>query len=173
MKNNWYVITGAPCSGKTTTLQELEKRGYIVIYESARDIIDEEMNKGKTLAEIRKDELAFQKIVLKRKIGIEQKLSPDELIFFEWGIPDSLAYYELCGLAKDAEIEQAVIRSSYKKVFLLDLLNYEKDYARTENKKEVEQIQRLLEESYQEFPLVYVPVLTLEERADYILHRLN
>ncbi|PIS15984.1 hypothetical protein COT62_00785 [Candidatus Roizmanbacteria bacterium CG09_land_8_20_14_0_10_41_9] len=58
-KNNWYVITGAPSAGKTTLLKELEKKGYTVIYEAARIIIDREMKKGKKLSEIRKNELEF------------------------------------------------------------------------------------------------------------------
>lgn len=56
MKNNWFALTGAPSSGKTTVLKELEKKGYKVYEEWARVYIDSEMQKGKTLKEIRKDE---------------------------------------------------------------------------------------------------------------------
>jgi predicted ATPase len=39
-KTNWYVITGAPCSGKTSVIRELEKRGYRVVHEVARAYIE-------------------------------------------------------------------------------------------------------------------------------------
>ena len=59
--NNWYVITGAPHSGKTSVLKLLEEKGYRVIYEAARIYIDQEIEKGRTIEEIRESELEFQK----------------------------------------------------------------------------------------------------------------
>ena len=59
--NNWYVITGAPSSGKTTIVKLLKSKGYIVLYEAARIYIDQELKKGKTIQKIRKDEGKFQK----------------------------------------------------------------------------------------------------------------
>ena len=35
---NWHVITGAPCSGKTTVIRELERRGYSVVHEGGTGI---------------------------------------------------------------------------------------------------------------------------------------
>ena len=52
---HWYVITGAPSSGKTTLLRELEKAGYRVIHEVARTIIESELAQGRTLKQIRSD----------------------------------------------------------------------------------------------------------------------
>ena len=44
ISNNWYVITGAPSSGKTTLLEYLKKKGQKVYFEWARIYIDQEMN---------------------------------------------------------------------------------------------------------------------------------
>ena len=41
-----YVFTGAPGSGKTSVIEELEKRGYSVIHESATDVVAHELIKG-------------------------------------------------------------------------------------------------------------------------------
>ena len=90
-KNNWYVVTGGPCSGKTTLLQYLKSLGYHVEFEIARLYIDQELKKGKTLGEIRKNEAGFQMEVLKRKIKLEKTLSQQEQIFLERGIADSVA----------------------------------------------------------------------------------
>jgi len=89
-RNHWYVVTGGPCSGKTTLLQYLEKIGYAVKYEAARQLIDAELKKGKTLAAIRKNEQKFQKKVLHMKVNQESKLPTQQLFFLSVGYPTAL-----------------------------------------------------------------------------------
>lgn len=172
MKNNWYVITGGPCSGKTTLLETLEKKGYKVFYEWARIYIDQEMKKGKTLQQIRKNELRFQQKILKLKVEFEKKLSKKELLFMERGIPDSTAYFKKCGIEKDKYLERVLKNCYYKKVFLLELLDYQLDYARIENKKEAKLLESLLEKSYQSIGanIVKVPIMPIEKRVQFILN---
>lgn len=169
--NNWYVLTGAPYSGKTTMLKLLEQKGYQTVPELARVHIDEQLAKGITLEELRKDELAFQKNILQFKIDYEKTLDPNKTIFFDRGIPDSQAYYELCGLDNDEFLNQAVTDSAYKKVFLCDYIafDHKKDYARTETPQEQKKLHELLKKTYQKFdaPLIKVPVL-LEKKAERI-----
>lgn len=175
--NNWYVVTGGPCSGKTTTLELIEKMGYRVEYEMARRLIDEEIKKGKTLAEIRGDEYLFQKRILEMKIDLENSLSKDKLVFIERGIPDSTAYYEtLCGVncCNDVFLKSALDNCWYKKVFLFELLDYKKDYARVENEQEARMLESTLERNYTELGMevVRVPPMSVEERIKFILQRL-
>lgn len=173
-KNNWYVLTGGPCSGKTATLEALKKKGHKVFYEAARIFIDQEMKKGKTLAQIRKNEFEFQEKILRMKVKIEKKLPKREIIFLERGIPDSIAYYKICGITKDKELEMAVKNCNYKKVFLLELLNYQKDYARTEDKETALKLEKSLKENYEKLkiPVTLVPVMSLKRRVEYILNNL-
>jgi len=49
-RTNWYVITGAPCFGKTAVICKLEQLGYQVVHEVARSYIDKELNKGQSIA---------------------------------------------------------------------------------------------------------------------------
>jgi len=172
--NNWCVITGAPSSGKTTTLNALKKKGYKVFYEWARIYIDREMKKGKTLKQIRKNELSFQRKILKLKIDFEKKLSKKDLVFIERGIPDSTAYMEMCGVAEDKSLKKAVENCYYKKVFLLDLIKYELDYARTESQEEAMLIDDLLEKSYTDFGMkvIRVPKMSVSKRVKFILENL-
>ena len=72
----WYVITGAPCAGKTSVVLNLERRGYPVVHETARAYIEERQSAGESLALIRSDELAFEREILRRKIEIEASLPP-------------------------------------------------------------------------------------------------
>ena len=38
-KSNFFIFTGGPGSGKTSVLNELNKRGYFIVPEVAREII--------------------------------------------------------------------------------------------------------------------------------------
>lgn len=173
-KNNWYVITGAPSSGKTTTLEYLEKKGYKVYYEWARIFIDREMKKGKTLKEIRKDEVGFQKKIYKLKVNFEKKLNPKKMLFMERGLPDTQAYLEVINLSIDPTIKKSLRKSSYKKVFLMDLVRFKADYARTESQEEAMLLDELLEKSYTDLGItvIRVPMLTVAKRARFILDNL-
>jgi len=173
--NNWYVITGAPLAGKTTLIKLLEKKGYNTMDEAARIYIDQEIAKGKTIGQIRQDELLFQELVLKMKLEIEAGLSKEKITFFDRGIPDTDAYYRLHGRQNDQFLEEAMQNCSYKKVFLLDFFNMRKDYARTESREEQIKIHDLLEESYQKIniPIIKVPKMELkEDRLNFILNNL-
>ncbi|MCX6743461.1 MAG: ATP-binding protein, partial [Candidatus Parcubacteria bacterium] len=139
--------------------------------------IDEQLAKGIILEELRKDELAFQRKILQFKIEHEKKLDPHAIIFFDRGIPDSQAYYKLCGLESDFILDEAVRNSAYKKIFLLEYFPWQKDHARTETPEEQIRLHHLLKETYQNlnFPLIEVPVLPKEEiakRLNYILDNL-
>lgn len=173
VKNNWYVVTGAPSSGKTTTLKYLEKKGYKVYYEWARIYIDQEIKKGKTIDQIRKNEVLFQKKILELKVDFEKKLSPDDQIFMERGIPDTTAYMKWAK-GMDSSIKKIVKKSKYKKVYLMDILRFKKDYARTENEVEAFLLDKLIEKSYRDLgiEIVRVPNMTVAKRAKFILDNL-
>jgi predicted ATPase len=42
-RNNWFILTGGPGSGKTSVLDHLSETGHIVVPEVARKIIQEQM----------------------------------------------------------------------------------------------------------------------------------
>ncbi len=169
-KLNWYVITGGPSSGKTTVLKELEKMGYIVYPEAARVFIDKEMAKGKTLKKIREDEAEFQRKVLKIKIKVEKKAPEDKIVFFDRAIPDSIAYYQICGLAPK-EVFKFCQKKTYRKIFFLEQLPLEKDYARVENGKTIKKLNNLLRKSYENlgYKVVTIPVMPIKDRLQKIL----
>ncbi len=174
MESNWYVITGGPSSGKTTTVELLKKRGYRTTIEHARHYIDTQRITGKTVSEIRANQTAFQHGVLDMQIAEEQSLPPHETVFLDRAIPDALAYYRFLGLPEDAKITEALKHVSYKKIFILDPLPLVSDYARTEDESAQQKIHTLLSDVYESlsFPVVHVLVLPPEERVEFILNNL-
>ena len=174
MQTNWYVITGGPSSGKTTTVNLLKAKGYKTTIEHARHYLDTKRNSGKTVEEVRKHQVEFQLAILDMQIEQEKNLSPDDVVFLDRAIPDALAYYRFLNLPEDETLLEALKTVSYKKIFILDCLPFVKDYARTEDDAAQKKIQALLTEVYESllFPVIYVPVLQPDERVDFILKNL-
>lgn len=170
---NWYVITGAPSSGKTAVIRELENRGYRVVHEVARAYIAEELKKGRKLEEIRADALRFERHILDRKIKIEAALPKEAVIFFDRAVPDSIAYFTLEGLNSAQPLEKSKI-VRYKKVFLLERLRFEKDPVRAEDESIATRLDGLIEDSYRMlgYDIVRVPVLSIKNRTEFILQQI-
>lgn len=173
-QTNWYVITGGPSSGKTTTVNLLKERGYITTFEHARHYLDTQRLKGKTVEETRKNQREFQLGVLDMQIEQESEISPDVLVFLDRAIPDALAYYRFLNLSVDEKLTEALQTVSYKKIFVLDSLPMKNDYARNEDEAAQKKIHDLIIEVYESlhFPIVHVPVLPPEERVDFIVKNL-
>ena len=170
---NWYVITGAPCSGKTAVISELEKRGFPVVHEVARAYIDGELDKGKHIEALKADIWAFEHHILHKKIEIESSLAVENVTFLDRAIPDSIAYYRFSGLDPGEPLEKSRTYQ-YKKIFLFERLLFEKDQVRSENENMATELEMLLTESYRMlgYNPVRVPLLPVGERVDYILKRI-
>lgn len=169
----WYVLTGGPCAGKTTLIFELEKRGHPVVAEGARLIIDEKLAAGETIGQIvtHPDWLIS---VVRRVRDMHLEVPKNEQYFFDRGVPDSLAYYKLNQAESDDEFREALGAVRYRKVFLLDLIDFVNDEARSETPEQAMILHGLIREAYEDqgYELVEVPVMPVAERADFILSNL-
>ena len=167
----WYAISGAPSSGKTTTVRLLAARGHRTTEEQARAIITEEMAQGRTLEEVRGAGEWFQEVILERQLRLESELDPDETVFLDRGIPDGLAYERFLNLTPNPELADASRRSRYRRVFVLDPLDFIADRGRIEDGETQTNLHHAILSTYRElgFDVVEVPVLPPEERVDFIL----
>ncbi len=171
---NWCVLTGAPCSGKTSVIEGLADRGHQVVHEVARSYIDSQLAKGSSLSEIKADILAFERGILLEKVRIEKNLPRYRMVFLDRAVPDSIAYFQIEGL----DIEEPLKYSQalrYRKVFLLDRLTFETDPVRSEDQALAARIEALLAKSYAMlgYEVIPVPVLTVGQRIDFVLRRCN
>ncbi len=168
---NWCVITGAPSSGKTSVINALKARGYAAEDEVARELIEEALKDGRTLTQIRNHPVRLQHNILSVSVAREEELDPAALVFLDRGLPDSLTYFRLAGHARPAGALAAARLFRYKAVFIFDRLPIVKDDVRTEDAALADRIDKMLEEDYRTvgYDPIRVPVLPIEERADFVL----
>ncbi|MBN2202944.1 MAG: ATP-binding protein [Candidatus Aenigmarchaeota archaeon] len=168
-----YVICGAPSSGKSTVISELEKRGFMVIKDGARIIIDRGLSEGKTLEEIRGNSLEYQRSVTKLKLELEKKIPEGSTVFIDGGMPDAIAYYRFLNLDIE-ELLDICRNAKYDKIFFFERLDFKKDYARLENDEIAEKLSILIKQAYEEMgkKIIIVPKMSVEDRVKFILSRI-
>lgn len=184
-QTNWWIITGGPSTGKSTLINNLARRGYKTIPEAARVHIDSKLDKGRTIEQIRADEVEFQLGVLRMKERIEDETPEDELTFWDRGlVGDTFAYWFLAKRPKGYPFSiydsgnTIVAKRRYQGIFLLDQLpSYKPDYARIEDKTKGTEIHRLIGLMYEVlgYQPIRVPVfpgneaVSVNERAQFII----
>ncbi len=156
------VLTGGPCSGKTTTANILRQMGFSVVPESAEMVI----RAGKP-----EDNLEFQWRIFELQQELEEKYPDDGLLFLDRGVPDTIAYTRYWGYDPPKEFIEAS-RDRYNFVFFFDRLPFKKEGFRVENGEfDAERATRLIRQAYLElgYVLVHVPVLPPIDRVAYLL----
>jgi predicted ATPase len=171
-QTHWCVITGAPCSGKTSVITELSRRGFRVVPEAARAYIDAELIKGRSLSEIKADPRRFEGRIFQAKLQMEASLPAGDALFLDRALPDSIAYYVLEGL-DPSEPRRQSLRVRYEQVFLFERLEFMRDRVRSENAQSADRIERLIEAAYNDlgYAIVRVPVMPIPDRIEYVLSR--
>lgn len=173
VQTKWCVITGAPCSGKTSVVRELHRRGHQVVNEVARLFINKELDKGRSLKEIKANVLFFERAILYLKLDIEKTLPVNKRIFFDRAVPDSIAYFIIEGLDPLEPLKRSR-ELKYQNIFLFDRLQLEHDRVRAENDAKAAEIDFLLENAYHRlgYNVVRIPIMPVNQRTDYLLRYL-
>lgn len=170
----WYVITGPPSSGKTSVINELAKQKFKINPDISRIYIEEEIKKGKNIEEIRKKEDKFQRIIFLKMLKNTFFLPRDELIFFDYALPDNIAFQKMYGIKVNSDVIKSAKIFKYKKIFLMSPLPLKKDNIRLENKNHQKKLEELFEIIYQNlgYEINKIPVSTVEKRVENILANL-
>lgn len=172
------VITGGPGTGKSTLINELIKRGYTCLEEISRQIILDAKKEGVEQLFLT-DPLLFSELLLKgrqQQFEDASKLQSD-LVFFDRGVPDVLAYMDFIGDIYPQHFFDACKNTKYDTVFILKPWEtiYTSDNERYESFEQALEIHEHLLNTYRKFnyKLIDVPFGTVENRIDYILNALK
>ena len=174
VQTNWHVITGAPCSGKTTIIELLAAKGFQAVPEVGRKYIEREIARGRTLDEIRAIDVDFCCVIRELQLETECGLRPEVVIFLDRAFPDCLAFYRKSGMDPN-EILPECFHHRYASVFVLDRFPTQKDCARIEDEVAAEFLDEWHPRDYSSlgYKVVRVPVLPPEERLRFVLDRLS
>jgi len=173
VQTNWHVITGAACSGKTTLIDLLADKGFQTAPETARQYLDREMGKGRTLDEIFED-ATTEPGIEDMQLRIEHGLRAIDVVFLDRALPDSLTFRRLAGLNPN-ELLTDCFHHRYASMFLLDRLPFQQNGARIEDDAIAGLLDEWLARDYSAlgYNVVRVPVLSIKDRLAFILDRLS
>ncbi|WP_042473367.1 AAA family ATPase [Bacillus ndiopicus] len=179
-RSDFIIITGGPGSGKTTLLHEIYKNNYNYIPEVAREIIRAQVSsEGDALPW--KNVIKYRDLMLDKSIEsfISALTNPQKQpLFFDRGIPDTLAYTQLVNIPITQKLESAARKYTYnKKVFILPPWKdiYQTDSERKQDFEEAVTTYKIMFETYARlgYELIEVPKLCVEERASFIIKNMK
>jgi len=174
--SRWYILTGAPGVGKTTTLEALREHGIRTVPEAARALLDDAISAGQDVDSARQDERRFQDRVLESKLRTEAECDDGALTVFDRGIPDTLAYYRLYGWEPSRLLKEALAGAIYAAAFVLDPLPIvSADPLRTESPAQRNRLVDLIRAAYSEHgtPTMRVAPMSLDQRVAFLLEHLG
>jgi len=169
-----YIITGGPCTGKTTMIDELRKKKFECVLEAPRIIIEHEQKKKKGVlpwTDLKK----FQKYVIREQLRLERTIKKTP-VFLDRGLPDVLGYSNLANINLGEKILHRIKKANYTKVFFLEQLDiFHTDDVRKESKEEADKIHEAIFEAYENlgFEIIKVPSLPVKERVEFILEKIG
>ena len=185
LKGKRIVITGGPSTGKTSVIEQLEKKGFNCLHEVIRSMTSEEKNQGRSLEIISNpiisvpDPMKFNLNILNARIEQFKAAQSNigELFFFDRGIPDVLAYMDCFEQSYDDIFTNACSHFRYDRVFLMPPWEdiHVLDDERYESFEESLRIHRCLKYSYENhsYEVTQVPKASIGERVEFILEQLN
>ncbi len=180
---NLIILTGGPGAGKTTLINALHKRGYHTSPEVARNVIETQQENGGTALPWRDNE-AYCQLMIQGSLqawqeGIKHAAAPKPApIFFDRGLPDSLAHRRLYHLPQDRVLMNALGTCRYcRTVFMLPPWAeiYQTDTARKQDFAEAVRTYDVLYQTYLDchYEPVEIEKAPVEQRVEQILTHLS
>ncbi len=167
------LLTGGPGFGKSSIIEEMERRGLTVHHEIARQIIQQAIETGGTSTPWQDIDL-FSKLVLEGRID-QFHNSLNNTSFYDRGIPDIAGFLKKEKQSISDELWKLCEEHKYfRLVFITPPWEaiFRKDPERKEDFVAAIRVHKALESIYSElgYQLIPVPMGSIKQRADFILN---
>ena len=183
------VLTGGPCSGKTTLKMQLQALGFSVVDEVAIQVIEEGIAKlghEGFLCWKEKNLLIFQTRILQRQCETERRLQArllhedkaDNTVIFDRGTLDAIAYLEYYQCEVPEALLQTALQSSYDLIVVCETLTDFKSRSLSGRSEDLYQslaLKKQLLNTYQAYGYrtIDLPVMPMSERLAYLLQQVK
>jgi predicted ATPase len=191
------VLTGGPCSGKTTLINTLSSLGYITYSEQALALINKLRDDWghETFINWKENNIKkFQLMILKAQTKIESSIPTNKLCFLDRGRLDTLAYFKHANIEIPKNIEDLALGFSkrskpaintfsnphrkYDLIIQCETLNNfqeRENTGRSETREESLSISKLLTQTYQEhgYPVITLKEASITDRISYLLSQVE
>ena len=169
------IITGGPGAGKTTLLLALQARGYTIVGDSARAIIQDRLRRGLSP---RPNAYEFAHDVLRMDIEnfVHHAATPGH-VFFDRSILEALCSLDHVTPLNESDLHMWLSKYEYfSTVFVLPPWKaiYVTDAERDHTFEHAESVYNVTQEWYRRcgYQLIEVPQLSVAERCTYVLQAL-
>jgi len=169
------VITGGPGAGKTTLLLALQARGYTIVGDSARTIIQDRRRRGLSP---RPNAIEFAHEALRMDIeNFAHHAAASGPVFFERGVLDALCWIDRVTPLNEGELSPWLSKYRYcSTVFVLPPWKaiYVTDAERDHTFEHAESVHRIAQEWYRRcgYQVLEVPRVPVDERCRFVLQAL-
>jgi predicted ATPase len=167
-----FVLTGGPGAGKTTLLNALAERGFEIVPEAARQIMQQRVSEG---LPPRPEAAAFARSILEIDIARYRAIrSESQPVFFDRSVLDALYMLDQAGTLTSTEAARLVGQYPYHPaVFVLPPWEgiYITDKERDQTFRESVQVFDALRDWYQRwgYRTLEVPMIDVESRVAFII----
>jgi predicted ATPase len=173
------VIAGGTGTGKTSTLEALEKKlpGAVFVEESARAVVRQRGEEGRALLR-RENKLELQEAIAKAQSEAFGAVPDDRLCIFDSGFGDTIAFLKIAGIAVPKELLEAARRSRYDAVFWApprrDIFR-DGNTVNPQTWEHAEQLGLLIRDTYRSlgYTVIELPKAEPRERANFVIEQLE
>lgn len=163
------VIAGGPHTGKTSLVESLASDGFSIIHEASTNVILDEQSKGNL--EPWKNRKALQKRISELQILHFNQVNNEDIVIFDRGIPDGIAYYQLDNIEPPKELIDAAKTYKYDIVFIVEMLDYYvPGGTRGETSEQREHAHMLIKQAYANagYNVISIPKGSVEDRVSFV-----